>query len=137
MPRSSQPRSWPAGLAPDFAETDRPWPSSLSRRQPPDLSRVFAAIRIHRRYAGEDQFAFPKIRDRLSFTTERAYRDTTSLIVGVAAREGHHRMQASDAARWAPACIGHFHAASFPYRSVAKRPHRSEGLYDEHCLKDE
>jgi anti-anti-sigma factor len=66
-------------------------------------------------------FAFPGIRDWLSFTAEAAFANTTSLVVGFAAR---------------PACSaslgllrplvrsgelhGHFHAAAFPYHPLRK-----------------
>jgi anti-anti-sigma factor len=66
------------------------------------------------------RFAFPQIRDRLSFTSERAFRDSTSLFVGVVARPG----SALDPLLrpMAPGCdlVGHFHAASFPYRPLRK-----------------
>jgi hypothetical protein len=66
-------------------------------------------------------FAFPDVRDWLSFTAEAALLNTTSLIVGVAAT----------AARGASlpllkplvpsgALHGHFHAAAFPYRPLRK-----------------
>jgi len=66
-------------------------------------------------------FAFPEVRDWLSFTAEPALANTTSLIVGVAA----------GAARGASLRLlrplvrsgelqGHFHAAAFPYRPLRK-----------------
>src|SRR5690606_12594177 len=38
--------------------------------------------------ATEDRFGFPQIRDWLAFSSERIFRDSTSLIVGVAAHAG-------------------------------------------------
>jgi len=66
-------------------------------------------------------FAFPDVRDWLSFTAEAALANTTSLIVGLAA----------SAARGASLRLlkplvrsgtlhGHFHAAAFPYRPLRK-----------------
>ena len=66
-------------------------------------------------------FAFPDVRDWLSFTAEPALTNTTSLIVGLAA----------SAARGASLPLlkplvrsgelhGHFHAAAFPYRPLRK-----------------
>ena len=66
-------------------------------------------------------FAFPDVRDWLSFTAEPALTSTTSLIVGLAA----------SAARGASLPLlkplvrsgelhGHFHAAAFPYRPLRK-----------------
>lgn len=69
------------------------------------------------------RFGFPQIRDWLSFTTERAFRDSTSLIVGVAARPGSPfdallRPLGSSASP-AP-LLAHIHAAAFPYRPLRK-----------------
>ena len=66
-------------------------------------------------------FAFPDVRDWLSFTAEPALANTSSLIVGLAA----------NAARGASLRLlkplvrsgklhGHFHAAAFPYRPLRK-----------------
>jgi len=66
----------------------------------------------------ENPFAFPEIRDRLGFTSERAFRDGTSLVVGVIAPEG-----GSAVARLRPiggGLLGHIHAAAFPYRPIQK-----------------
>jgi anti-anti-sigma factor len=70
---------------------------------------------------GRSIFAFPGVRDWLSFTAEAALTSTTSLIVGMAA----------SAARGASLPLlkplvrtgelhGHFHAAAFPYRPLRK-----------------
>jgi hypothetical protein len=68
-----------------------------------------------------DRFAFPQIRDWLSFTTERAFRETTTLLVGVVARP--------DTAfapllrpLGGPDLQAHIHAAVFPYRPLRKGP---------------
>lgn len=70
--------------------------------------------------AGAERFAYPNIRDWLSFTSERAFRDSTSLLVGVAARPGTAldpllRPLGRDAGLRA-----HVHAAAFPYRPLRK-----------------
>lgn len=66
----------------------------------------------------DDPFAFPAVRDRLGFTSERAFRDSTALIVGVVARPG------SPWAAWlrpmGEDLLIHAHAAAFPYRPLQK-----------------
>jgi anti-anti-sigma factor len=83
---------------------------------------VGAALR--RSPAGEaqpgDPFAFPSVRDWLNFTSERAFRNSTSLIVGMVAKRGSAwdaqlRPLGEEGGR-----LGHFHAAAFPYRPVRK-----------------
>lgn len=68
----------------------------------------------------EERFGFPQIREWLSFTSERSFRDTTSLIVGVVAKPG----SAIDALLRPLArgneLLGHLHAAVFPYRPLRK-----------------
>jgi anti-anti-sigma factor len=81
---------------------------------------VGATLRRPLEAAPSDRFAFPQIRDWLSFTAERAHRDGTSLVVGVVARPGHKlspwlRPIAKDVP-----LRGHFHAAAFPYRPIRK-----------------
>ncbi len=81
---------------------------------------VGATLRRPLEAAPSDRFAFPQIRDWLSFTAERAHRDGTSLVVGVVARPGHKlspwlRPLAKDVP-----LRGHFHAAAFPYRPIRK-----------------
>jgi anti-anti-sigma factor len=61
---------------------------------------------------------FPAVRDWLNFTSERAFRDTTSLVTGVIARPGssfetHLRPLAGG-------LLAHAHAAVFPYRPIRK-----------------
>lgn len=65
-----------------------------------------------------DRFGFPQIRDWLAFSGERIYRDSTSLVVGVAARAGsdfHPLLRPMG-----NGLFGHFHAAAFPYRPLQK-----------------
>ena len=73
---------------------------------------------------GGSPFAFPQVRDWLTFTAERAYMRATALVVGVAVR--------GDAAGSDPleallrplgkeeALRGHFHAAAFSYRPLPR-----------------
>ena len=73
--------------------------------------------------AATDRLAFPQIRDWLSFTGERSFRDTTTLLVGVVARPGYSGRLASQlrplsAAADAP--LGHVHALVVPYRPLQK-----------------
>lgn len=70
-----------------------------------------------------ERFGFPQIRDWLSFTSERAFRDTTALVVGVVARPGSALdpvLRPLPAASGAPQLLGHAHAAVFPYRPLRK-----------------
>lgn len=83
-----------------------------------------------------DRFAFPQIRDWLSFTTERSFRDSTSLLCGVVARDGtpfQNLLRPHGDVR------GHFHAASFPYRPLQKGSIEMKptvtGLFDTHSLQ--
>ncbi len=67
---------------------------------------------------GERRFDFPQIREWLSFSNEPIFRDSSSLIVGVAARpdspfQGMLRPLSKN-------LYGHFHAAAFPYRPLQK-----------------
>lgn len=64
-------------------------------------------------------FEFPKIRDWLSFTSERAYRDSTSLIVGIVSNNTNDRL-APLLRPLGQGLIGHCHAAAFPYRPLQK-----------------
>ncbi len=67
---------------------------------------------------GEEPLGFPQIRDWLNFTTERAYRDSTSLIVGVVSKLSTPHPLLRPLGRGG--LQGHFHAASFPYRPLQK-----------------
>lgn len=68
----------------------------------------------------QDRFAFPQIRDWLSYTSERAHRDSTSLIVGVVAKAGSPLAPLLRPLARDHALLGHFHAAAFPYRPLRK-----------------
>lgn len=66
-------------------------------------------------------FAFPGVRDWLSFTAEAAFANSTSLVVGFAASQPH-----GAACRLLKPLIpsgelhGHFHATAFPYQPLRK-----------------
>jgi len=70
-------------------------------------------------------FEFPRIRDWLSFTTERAYTKSVVLSAGIAVR-GSADVLASvirsfpDASSSGLPIAGHFHAAAFSYRPVQR-----------------
>ncbi len=68
----------------------------------------------------EERFRFPQIREWLSFTSERSFRDTTSLIVGVIAKPGTAFDALLRPLASGTALIGHLHAAVFPYRPLRK-----------------
>jgi len=79
---------------------------------------VGASLRRSPAEASSDALKFPAVRDWLNFTSERAFRDTTSLVAGVVARPGspfdaHLRPLASG-------LLAHAHAAVFPYRPLRK-----------------
>jgi hypothetical protein len=67
----------------------------------------------------EAPFGYPAIREWLSFTAERAYRNTTALVVGVATREeaGALAPLLRPLGR-GPQPVGHFHAAVFSHRTL-------------------
>jgi anti-anti-sigma factor len=70
---------------------------------------------------GRGIFAFPEVRDWLSFTAESAFANTTTLVVGLATRESH----GADLRLLRPLVHsgqirGHFHAVAFPYRPLRK-----------------
>lgn len=67
-----------------------------------------------------ERFGFPQIREWLSFTSERSFRDTTSLIVGVVAKPGTAFDALLRPLASGTALIGHLHAAVFPYRPLRK-----------------
>ena len=68
-----------------------------------------------------DRFHYPEIVDWLSFTPERAFNRTVSIVAGVASSQGHSELQpmlrtvSSD-----PELLGHFHAAVFSYRPMQR-----------------
>ncbi len=66
-------------------------------------------------------FAFPDVRDWLSFTAEAALTNTTSLIVGLAAgTAGGASLPLLKPLVRSGGLLGHFHAAAFPYRPLRK-----------------
>jgi len=68
----------------------------------------------------DERFGFPQIRDWLSFTSERAFRDSTSLLVGVVAKPGSAFDSLLRPMGRATGLLGHIHAAAFPYRPLRK-----------------
>ena len=66
-------------------------------------------------------FAFPEVRDWLSFTAEAAFANSISLIVGFAA-SGTRALNPRLLKPLLPSgeVCGHFHAAAFPYRPLRK-----------------
>jgi anti-anti-sigma factor len=69
--------------------------------------------------AADAPFAYPEIREWLSFTAERAYRNSTALVVGVAARgEAGALTPLLRPVGRAPRPAGHFHAAAFSHRTL-------------------
>lgn len=66
-------------------------------------------------------FRHPHVRDWLSFTSERAYPQATSLVVGVAAKDAAG-LPAAFVRPLAPGgpTVGHFHAAPFTYAPLAR-----------------
>lgn len=65
-----------------------------------------------------DRFGFPQIRDWIAFTGERTHRDSTTLVAGVVAREGH--ALAPLLRPLGTGLLGHFHATAFPYSPLPK-----------------
>ena len=69
----------------------------------------------------QDIFAFPEIRDWLSFTAEAAFANSTCLIVGFAATKGSAAsLRLLKPLVQSGALHGHFHAAAFPYHPLRK-----------------
>jgi len=69
----------------------------------------------------QDFFAFPEIRDWLSFTAEVAFVNSTCLIVGFAAAKGvGANLPLLKPLVRSGELYGHFHAAAFPYRPLRK-----------------
>jgi anti-anti-sigma factor len=68
-----------------------------------------------------DFFAFPDVRNRLSFTAERAFSRSLALIVGVVQRDSGP-VPASEVRPLDrdSGLMGHFHAAVFPYHAFKK-----------------
>lgn len=88
---------------------------------------------------GGQRFGFPQIRDWLSFTSERAHRDSTSLVVGVIAKHGTALEPLLRPMGVTAGLCGHLHAAVFPYRPLRKgriEMKRSVAeLFDGHSLQ--
>jgi anti-anti-sigma factor len=67
----------------------------------------------------EAPFGYPTIREWLSFTAERAYRNTTALVVGVATRgEAGPLASLLRPVGRGTQPVGHFHAAVFSHRTL-------------------
>jgi anti-anti-sigma factor len=84
---------------------------------------VGATLRRDPATAPADRFAFPQIRDWLSFTGDRAFRDSTALLVGFAARPGSAGSLASQLRPLSGepnAPLGHVHATVVAYRPLTK-----------------
>lgn len=83
---------------------------------------VGAALRQSPATAGDraSRFGFPAVRDWLSFSSEWTHRDSTSLIVGVAACPGTPLDPLLRPLGTGPDLLGHIHAAAFPYRPLQK-----------------
>ena len=82
---------------------------------------VGAALRHPCAGGQEDPFAFPAVRERLSFTTEPAFVSSVSLTAGVAGRDLPAALAPfvrplDDAGKLS----GHLHAAAFPYQPLRK-----------------
>ena len=74
---------------------------------------VGAALRQSPAHAGAaDLFAFPAIRSRLTFTTERAFPRSLALAVGIVARSPLPQLRPLGSS---PDLFGHFHAAAFSF----------------------
>jgi anti-anti-sigma factor len=75
--------------------------------------------------ARADVFAFPGVREWLSFTTEPAHTKSVVLLAGVALRGGGETLTSwvrplGAATNARPSVAGHLHAAAFSYRPVPK-----------------
>jgi hypothetical protein len=62
--------------------------------------------------AGADLFAFPAVRSRLTFTTERAFARSLTLAVGIVSRSQQPQLRPLGKS---PDLFGHFHAAAFSF----------------------
>jgi hypothetical protein len=71
---------------------------------------------------GGDFFAHPGVRDRLAFTAEPAFPRGVALAAGVVApADGAATGRESGTLRpLGPGCVGHLHAAAFPFRAIKK-----------------
>jgi len=66
-------------------------------------------------------FAFPQVRDWLSFAAEPVYTHALTLVVGIAARKAPALLVPLLRPLGQSALAGHFHAAAFSYRPVKTR----------------
>jgi anti-anti-sigma factor len=66
-------------------------------------------------------FAFPQVRDWLSFAAEPVYTHALTLVVGVAARTASRPLVSLLRPLGHAALAAHFHAAAFSYRPLKKR----------------
>src|SRR5262249_23895143 len=84
--------------------------------------RVGAALRRSPAVAApvDSRLAFRQIREWLSFTSEPAFRDGQSLVVGIAAREPEGALSPWLRPLAADGPQGHFHAAAFSYRPLPR-----------------
>jgi stage II sporulation protein AA (anti-sigma F factor antagonist) len=74
---------------------------------------VGAALRQSPARPGEpDLFAFPAVRSRLTFTTERAFARSLTLAVGIVSRRQQPQLRPLGTS---PDLFGHFHAAAFSF----------------------
>ena len=82
-----------------------------------------AALRRSPALSASEQapFTHPQIREWLSFTAERAYSRSLTVVVGVAARAQHPTLAPFiRPLNTNPYPAGHFHAAAFSYRPLSK-----------------
>ena len=74
---------------------------------------VGAALRQSPAHPGEaGLFAFPEVRSRLTFTTERAFARSLTLAVGIVSRSQQPQLRPLGKS---PDLFGHFHAAAFSF----------------------
>jgi anti-anti-sigma factor len=66
-------------------------------------------------------FAFPQVRDWLSFAAEPVYTHALTLVVGIAARKAPALLVPLLRPLGQSASAGHFHAAAFSYRPMKRR----------------
>jgi len=66
-------------------------------------------------------FAFPQVRDWLSFAAEPVYTHALTLVVGIAARKAPALLVPLLRPLGQSALAGHFHAAAFSYRPIKRR----------------
>jgi hypothetical protein len=67
-----------------------------------------------------DFFAHPEVRGRLTFTAERAFARTLTLMAGVATRAADHALAPQLRPLGTSGLYAHLHAAAFPFRPLGK-----------------